>query len=278
MSRTPYRGACAAAAWAALAGVGFAQPALTNAEYDALQAKVRAVVTGASVCDVGLLPASARRPATIVAVIDYSGRLFCNYVVRVSDTDPPLLLQELSGWWVASLDSVDGPVVRDVNGDGEADLVVPAAVSDYESDRLCVATVPLVYRCGAERCVDASGAAPAFYAAFRERLAARVRELEASPDAPGRNELPCLALAGAKAERLRGGNPTAGQRLAEQWMDDADPARRRKAIWILADILAATGDPAVRARLETLARRGHDYAHVHRWLRRQHLRRTVAPW
>ena len=272
------RACAAAAAWAALAGVGLAQPALTNAQYDALHAKVRAVVTGASVCDVGLLPASARRPATIVAVVDYNGRLFCNYVVRVADSDPPLLLQELTGWWVASLDGPDGPVVRDVNGDGEADLVVPAAVSDYESDRQCVAAVPFVYRCGAERCVDASGAAPAFYAAFRQRLAARTRELQAASDGAGGDELACLEVAAAKAERLQGGNPRAGLRLAEQWMDAADPATRHKAVWILADIYAATGDPDVLARLEALEQRGQEYAHVLRWLQRQHRERPAAPW
>ena len=54
-------------------------------------------------------------------------------------------------------------------------------------------------------------------------------------------------------------------------MDDVDPSRRRKAIWILADILAVTGDPDARARLEALARRGHDYAHVLLWPR------TAAP-
>ena len=274
-----WRCACAAAvAWAALPGAGIGQPRLTNAQYDALQAKVREVVTGASICDVGLLPASPRRPATIVAVIDHSGWLFCNYVVRVADSDPPVLLQELTGWWVASLDSPAGPVVRDVNGDGEADLVVPGAVSDYESNRRCVATVPFVYRCGAERCVDASGAAPAFYAAFRQRLAARTRELEASSDAAGRDELSCLAVAAAKAERLEGGNPRAGLGLAQQWMDDADPLRRRKAVWILADIHAATGDPDARAGLEALERRGHQYAHVLRWLQRLHRQRPAAPW
>ena len=278
VARNAFVGACAAAAWAGLAGAGLAQPALTNAQYDALQAKVRAVVTGASVCDVGLLPASPRRPATIVAVVDYSGRLFCNYVLRVADTEPPVLLQELTGWWVASLDSAQGPVVRDVNGDGEADLVVPAAVSDYESDRQCVATVPLVYRCGAERCVDASGAAAAFYAVFRERLAARVRALEASPGAAGRDELACLAMAAAKAERLQGGNTRAGLDLAVRWMGDADPAHRRKAAWILSDIYAATGDPDVLARLEALERQGQEYAHVLRWLQRLHRRRPAAPW
>ena len=279
VTRSVCRCACAAAAaWAALAGVGLGQPRLTNAQYDALQAKVRAVVTGASVCDVGLLPASPRRPATIVAVVDYSGRLFCNYVVRVADSDPPLLLQELTGWWVASLDGPEGPVVRDVNGDGEADLVVPGAVSDYESDRRCVATVPFVYRCGAERCVDASSAAPAFYAAFGKRLAARMRELEASSDAAGRDEPSCLALAAAKAERLRGGNPRAGLRLAARWMDDGDPVRRRKAVWILADIHAATGDPDALARLEALERQGQEYAHVLRWLQRLHRQRNASPW
>ena len=268
----------AAAVWAALAGASHGQTYLSNAQYDALQAQVQAVVIGASVCDVGLLPASARRPATIVAVVDFSGRLFCNSVVRVGQTEPPVLLQELPGWWVGYLDTADGPVVQDVNGDGEADLVVPAAVSDYEGDRTCVATVPFVYRCGAERCVDASAAAPAFYRALQQRLAARIRELEMLPAAAGRGDLPCLAMAAAKAERLQGANPRAGLRLAEQWMDEADPSRRRKAIWILADILAVTGDPDARARLEALARRGHDYAHVLLWLEQRHRQRPASPW
>ena len=259
-------------------GAAHGQTQLSNAQYDALQAKVQAVVTGGSVCDVGLLPASARRPATIVAVVDFSGRLFCNSVVRVGQTEPPVLLQELPGWWVASLDGVDGRVVRDVNGDGEADLVVPAAVSDYESDRACVATVPFVYRCGAVRCVDASGAAPAFYSALQRRLAARIRELETLPNAAAAGELPCLAMAAAKAERLRGDNPRAGLQLAEQWMEDADPSSRRKAIWILADILAATGDAAVRERLEALAQRGHDYRRVLLWLEQRHRQRAADPW
>ena len=279
MRRITRRGLfCAAAVWAALAGASHGQTQLSNAQYDALQAQVQAVVTGASVCDVGLLPASARRPATIVAVVDFSGRLFCNSVVRVGHTEPPVLLQELPGWWVGYLDTADGPVVQDVNGDGEADLVVPAAVSDYESDRTCVATVPFVYRCGAEQCVDASAAAPAFYRAVRQRLAARIRELETLPDADGRADLPCLAMAAAQAARLQGGNPRAGLQLAEQWMDDVDPSRRRKAIWILADILAVTGDPDARARLEALARRGHDYAHVLLWLEQRHRQRPASPW
>ena len=278
VARNALRGASTVAAWAALAGVGLAQPARTNEQYDAFRARVQAVVTGATVCDVGLLPASPRRPATIVAVVDYSGRLFCNYVVRVAASDPPLLLQEITGWWVAGLDSAHGPVVRDVNGDGEADLVVPVAFSDYESDRQCVATVPIVYRCGAERCADASAAAPGFYAAFREQLAVRMRALEGAPGATGREELPCLAMAAAKAERLEGVNPRAGLRVAERWMDEDDPALRRKAVWILADIHAATGDPVARTRLEMLARRGQEYVPVLRWLERLQRLRPADPW
>ena len=89
----------ATAVWVALAGTTHGGPQLSNAVYDALQAKVQAVVAGASVCDVGLLPSSASRPATIVAVVDFSGRLFCNSVVRVARTEPPVLMQELPGCW-----------------------------------------------------------------------------------------------------------------------------------------------------------------------------------
>ena len=103
---------------------------LTNAQYDEIHSLVDQVVIGGSVCDVGLLPASKRRKETIVAVIDFSGRLFCNTLVRVSWVQPPLLLQEISGWWIGSLTPAAVQIIQDIDGDNEPDLVVPTAISD----------------------------------------------------------------------------------------------------------------------------------------------------
>ena len=172
--------------WVTLVGIGLAhaqQPPLTNAEYDALSAVVGGVTVAGSVCDVGLLPSSPNRPETIVAVVDFSGRLFCNTVVRVSRTAPPVLLQEIPGWWVASLSPGALKVIQDVDGDGEVELVVPTAISDYEGARACIATLPLIYRCDATRCVDISSDVPEFYREWRAPLTARLGELEVSSDA-----------------------------------------------------------------------------------------------
>ena len=255
--------------WVTLVGIGLApaqQPPLTNAEYDALSAVVGGLTVAGLVCDVGLLPSSPNRPETIVAVVDFSGRLFCNTVVRVSRTAPPVLLQEISGWWVASLSPGALEVIQDIDGDGEVELVVPTAISDYEETRACIATLPLVYRCDATRCVDISSDVPEFYRGWRALVTARLGELEASSDEDERGSVPCLAMASDKADRLSGGDVMAGVGVADEWMRIPDPFLQRKAVWILSDIYVETGDPGVRRRLETLAQGGHDYARIMSWL------------
>ena len=255
--------------WLGLAGVSLGQGQLSSEEYDELRAVVESVLIAGSVCDVGLLPASPNRPDTIVAVVDFSGRLFCNTIVRVSRTDPPSILQDISGWWVASLDSGGLEIIQDVDRDGEAELVVPTAMSDYEGDRVCVATLPYVYRCDADECVDVSRESTEFYRGWQSVVESQLSDAESSSEEGKRGIIPCIVMARDKVERLVGTNPGAGFDTAERWMGSADPLLQRKAVWVFADIVAETGDADARQRLQTLAESGHDYTRILSWLERR---------
>jgi hypothetical protein len=211
------------------------------------------------------LPASKRRKETVVAIIDFSGRLFCNTLVRVSLVQPPLLLQEISGWWIGSLTPTTVQIIQDINGDNEPDLVVPTAISDYEGTRACTATLPFVYSCGAERCIDVSDQSPEFYRAWQDSLISELLKLEASSRGAQRDK-PCLMMAIGKSQRLVGMNPKAGLSTAQQWTRSTDLFLQRKAVWTLSDIYVATGDSSVLKELQILAENGHGYHKILFWL------------
>lgn len=249
---------------------------LTNAQYDEIHSLVDQVVIGGSVCDVGLLPASKRRKETIVAVIDFSGRLFCNTLVRVSWVQPPLLLQEISGWWIGSLTPAAVQIIQDIDGDNEPDLVVPTAISDYEGTRACTATLPFVYSCSAERCSDVSDQSPEFYRAWQDSLISELLKSEASSSGAQRDNIPCLVMAIDKSQRLVGMNPKAGLSTAKQWARSTDLFLQRKAVWTLSDIYVATGDSSVLKELKILAENGHDYHKILFWLEQR--KRLFTRW
>ena len=249
---------------------------LTNAQYDEIHSLVDQVVIGGSVCDVGLLPASKRRKETIVAVIDFSGRLFCNTLVRVSWVQPPLLLQEISGWWIGSLTPAAVQIIQDIDGDNEPDLVVPTAISDYEGTRACTATLPFVYSCSAERCSDVSDQSPEFYRTWQDSLISELLKSEASSSGAQRDNIPCLVMAIDKSQRLVGMNPKAGLSTAKQWARSTDLFLQRKAVWILSVIYVATGDSSVLKELKILAENGHDYHKILFWLEQR--KRLFTRW
>ena len=249
---------------------------LTNAQYDEIHSLVDQVVIGGSVCDVGLLPASKRRKETIVAVIDFSGRLFCNTLVRVSWVQPPLLLQEISGWWIGSLTPAAVQIIQDIDGDNEPDLVVPTAISYYEGTRACTATLPFVYSCSAERCSDVSDQSPEFYRTWQDSLISELLKSEASSSGAQRDNIPCLVMAIDKSQRLVGMNPKAGLSTAKQWARSTDLFLQRKAVWILSDIYVATGDSSVLKELKILAENGHDYHKILFWLEQR--KRLFTRW
>ena len=249
---------------------------LTNAQHDEIHSLVDQVVIGGSVCDVGLLPASKRRKETIVAVIDFSGRLFCNTLVRVSWVQPPLLLQEISGWWIGSLTPAAVQIIQDIDGDNEPDLVVPTAISYYEGTRACTATLPFVYSCSAERCIDVSDQSPEFYRTWQDSLISELLKSEASSSGAQRDNIPCLVMAIDKSQRLVGMNPKAGLSTAKQWARSTDLFLQRKAVWILSDIYVATGDSSVLKELKILAENGHDYHKILFWLEQR--KRLFTRW
>ena len=67
-------------------------------------------------------------------------------------------------------------------------------------------------------------------------------------------------------DRLLGASSTATLRVADEWRASPDPYLRRKAVWMLSDLWAQHGDPAIRDRLDLLAETGHEYAAILSWL------------
>ena len=159
--------------------------------------------------------------------------------------DPrPVILQQFDTWWLDEPASV----VRDVDHDGEADLVIPRAFSLYEGAAACVASLPVAYRCSAETCTDVSTQSPGFYTDYLRQLEADLAVmLNKGPDDDTRR-LPCIRMESDKAHRILGLDSRAGFELAEEWMKSADVFLRRKAVAIFADI----DDAASRQHLATL--------------------------
>src|SRR5215216_1307670 len=83
---------------------------------------------GAVVCEVAVLPKSSTAPETLLASVDYSGRHFCNEVVRIRIGSTPIVLQRIETLSVDRLQ--DG--IRGVDQDGNIEFVIPRSFSLYE--------------------------------------------------------------------------------------------------------------------------------------------------
>lgn len=223
--------------------IGRAQQAtgdLTN-EKAALQSVIAQVIADeAHVCDVVTFTVEPTQTPSILASLDFSGRHFCNTVVRVADGKPPRVLQKIHAWGADDLSNV----AKDVDQDGNLELVIPREFSSYEG-AACLAVTPIVYTCSESSCVDSSSRYPEFY---RQQLfAAQEAMVSLSPE---REEgLPCLIMNRDKAMRLLG-IEHAGFDQAEDWMKSSDPTLRRKAVQIFADI----HDAPARQRLAILSK------------------------
>lgn len=195
------------------------------------------------VCDAAFLQSAPNRPAAVLASVDVSGR-FCNEIDLIQAGDPPSIRQQIPAWGVDSLSSV----LRDLDRNGEVELVVPRPFSSYEGAAACMATTPVVYKCSDAACRDVSDQYRSMYVG---ELDTRRRRLGAAqtkgPDEDAR-EIPCLVMEIDKLQRMLGMNPRAGFAVAEEWMHSADPLMRRRAASVFADI----DDAPSRQRLEAL--------------------------
>jgi hypothetical protein len=204
----------------------------------------RALDGDGRVCDAVFLQSPPGRSGAVLASVDLSGR-FCNEIVLIQAGDPPSIRQQIPAWGVDSLSSV----LRDVDRNGDVELVVPRLLSDYEGAAACMATTPVVYKCSDVACTDVSDQYGGVYAGELESRRRRLAAVEnKGPDEDAR-EIPCLVMAIDKLQRVLGMNPHAGFEVAEEWMRSADPLVRRRAASVFSDI----DDAPSRQRLEVLA-------------------------
>lgn len=217
-------------------------PSLT----ERLHQQVAAVIgKDASVCAVSLVQSRTVR-GLFVASVDTSGRKFCNELLVYQAGVTPRGIDSIEGWRLMALTDV----VRDLDGDGNDELLVPQPLSDYEGAAACVATAPAVFRCGAESCQDVSNEHTAFYLRELDRARRRLGDLEQGRGPHDLTSVPCLEMTIARIEQLVGDNPKAPLELAQRWMSQPDVYLRRKAV----SLLSVYGGPEAIPNLEQLKR------------------------
>lgn len=201
-----------------------------------------------AVCNVATVRSRAI-PGLFVASLDMSGRRFCNEVAVIRPGPPPTVIASIGAW---ELDLV-GEAVRDLDGDGDDELVVADSMSSYQGAMACVATFPRVHRCTSHGCSDVSRRFASFYEQQRTRLndaLAADRRKAGRPEYDPRRR-PCLEMEIEKIGRFLGDGPEPGMALARRWIADPDVYLRRKAVEIFADIGTSTA-------LSELQRLTHD--------------------
>jgi hypothetical protein len=162
--------------------------------------------------------------------------------------------------------------IRDVDHDGDFELVASRTFTQYEGAVAAMAVFPTVYKCSAEGCTDVSSTQLAFYYDELSMRQAELTKLEAQVG-PGLDlrRLPAVRMEIDKLLRFTGAEPDAGFRLAQQWMTgvagyesptihdeipanpNGDPMRQDEvikswAMYIFADI----DDAASRRELEAM--------------------------
>ena len=156
---------------------------------------------------------------------------------------PPVIVQEIPAWNAARVQDL----LRDLDGDGNPELVVAQAFSEYEGANACVAHVPTVFTCSSGRCLGTTTDFQGYYIGELESRSRRVQDLQDSgASADGR--LSCVVMERDKLQRRLAFDARAGFQLATQWMASADPLLRKEAVAVFADI----GGSESRARLEVL--------------------------
>lgn len=182
---------------------------------------------GGTVCDATwMTDASGTR--TIIAIVDYTGRRFCNEVLRIRPQPQPVIIQKLRAWNPEKADDL----LRDLDGDGKPELVLYNLLTPYNGSR-CVAVAPFVYKCSQSHCSEATRQ-------FREFLIdqmALLKEPREDATAPEyEDEMSCYIVQRDALQRLSGIDPKAGMETARQWLASQKPDLRRKGLQVLLNI------------------------------------------
>lgn len=153
----------------------------------------------------------------LAATIDVNGRKFLDELVIIRrDNSGKATYQVVRGYMITSL----GRVIRDLNGDGEDELIIPTVLFQ---DTI---TWPVVYRLENGKYVRASRDFPEYYnEQVLPHLDRQIRHIRAEISAGRANQsyLVTPLMVKDKILRMLGQDPTAGLNQAYQWMKTDDP-------------------------------------------------------
>jgi hypothetical protein len=198
----------------------------------------RASQGGVTVCSAAEAELDGDGRPDLIASVDYSGRGFCNTLAVVEKGSPQSVPQVTDAW---GLDDVRNAIKP--NTDGSLMLAVPTAFTDYEGAE-CIAVWPRLFELQHGALVDVSTSYPDFYQARKRDVDATIANLDQE-----QADMSCALIESDKLDRFLGASPTAGYARALAWMRSADPAMRKRAARVFADI----GDTVSMANLQGLS-------------------------
>jgi hypothetical protein len=207
----------------------------------------------------------------LVASMDVNGRAFFDaLLIFWRDASGKMIYQEVRGGRILDL----GRVVRDLNGDGKKELVIPIELVSHSSAGAAI--WPAVYRLEKGKYVEASGDFPGFYEdEALPKLKSKIENTRRTMTRVGTSETPLdleyrQSLQGKLADliternkilRLIGRDPTAGLQDAREWMKSNDPDLLQDAAVTLKDI--SGHEDEARAASEAYQRTARDAYQAH---------------
>jgi hypothetical protein len=177
----------------------------------------------------------------LIAVIDLTGRDYANSLVVVRRSGSSFAVQRVRA---ATMPPVTD-MLRDLDGDGRPEIVVPTPFTPYLGARAPEAIYPAIYGWSGIVLSDHSTAFANYYStAIVPVLRARLDELQLTD--PDSIQTDVAAAAYDKALRLSGLDASAGLIQALAWVTHVDPVHRMIAAAILADIATADALTALK--------------------------------
>jgi hypothetical protein len=216
-----------------------------------LNAFVRAVIhaqpesaTGDwTVCSAAFARLSDDDAPALIASMDVNGRFFCNYVFVITRTAGAVTAQGSRAWMVTDVRNI----LVDLRNNGELELAVPAAASDYQGNR-CMATWTRVLTLVHGKLVDRSDGFKDFYRTRLDNILKQLPSAKANEESGGLDRAVCLQIEADSIMRFIGTAPAAGEDTAMEWVNSADQSLRLRGIMVLAQI----GDKKSKAALKEL--------------------------
>lgn len=155
----------------------------------------------------------------LVATMDVNGRGFFNalYVLWRGPMGR-MTAQEIDGWMIRDLQKV----IRDLNGDGRDELIIPTVL--YQYNTAGTYTWPVIYRLKNGKYVEASRDFPKFYGdKILPGLEQQIAEYQSNSGRANQDMAAVLIMERDKIIRTLGRNPTAGLHEAYRWMNTDEP-------------------------------------------------------